>query len=244
MKVIAVIPARFKSTRFPGKPLADICGKPMIYWVSKQVSKANTLNGYVVATDDRLIYDACKKYDIPVVMTSDKHVNGTERVAEVAENSDADIFINVQGDEPMVDPQAIDAVADAFRKDLKLEYAQAAKEIVVPSDFVDNTVVKIAVSSDGWAVYLSRSPIPYPRTLNKFKAFKHIGIYGFTKPFLRDFIGMGESQLESIEGIEQLRAIENGRRLKIIEVQNDTVSVDTPADLEKILKYYSGHFKG
>jgi len=244
MKLIGVIPARYKSSRFPGKPLVDIFGKPMIYWVCKQVAKCEALKQFVVATDDQRVYGVCENYNLPVIMTSEKHINGTERVAEVARQLNADVFINVQGDEPMVSPATIDAVVNAFKDDADLEYAQAAKAIDNPADLEDKTVVKIVKDRQGWALYLSRSPIPYPRSKNKFKAYKHIGVYGFKKQFLFDFVSAGESYLESIEGIEQLRALENGKKLKIVEVGHDTISVDTPEDLDKIIKGHRSFFEG
>jgi len=241
-KVIAIIPARYRSSRFPGKALADIFGKPMVYWVYTRVAKSQLLDQCVVATDDKRIVEACEQYNIPVIMTSEEHVNGTERVAEVARMKDADIIINVQGDEPLITPETVDVVVKALQDDPTLEYVQAAKRIEQLTDLVDATVVKIAVAQDGRALYLSRSPIPYPRATHGYAAYKHIGVYGYRAKFLFEFVAMGESPLEKIEGIEQLRALEYGRVLKIVEVQHDTVSIDTPADLERIKKEYAHEF--
>ena len=242
-KIIGVIPSRYKSTRFPGKPLVDIFGKPMIYWVARQVALSSELSGFMVATDDERIAKVCKDYGIKAVMTSEKHINGTERVEEIAKNGDADVYINIQGDEPMVSPVTIDMVASLFKRDAKIEYAQAAKKIEVPSEFNDDTVVKIAVSKDNYALYLSRSPIPYPRKQENFESYKHIGVYGYTADFLKQFVSWPESRLESIEGIEQLRALENGRKLRIVIVPDDTISIDTSADLRRLINEHETFFK-
>lgn len=242
MKFVGVIPSRYESSRFPGKALADIYGKPMIYWVYKNVIKSKYLEKCFIATDSSKISKACEYYKIPVVMTLDKHINGTERVAEVAGKIDSDIYINIQGDEPLISSEVVDAVINSFINYKTLEYAQAVKKITSLSDFVDTTVVKIAVDYRGYALYLSRSPIPYPRDSTNFKTYKHIGVYGYNKSFLMEYLRMGESPLEAIEGLEQLRALENGKRLKVVEVEQDTVSVDTPSDLKKIISAYGTRF--
>lgn len=241
-RYFGVIPARYSSSRFPGKPLVDIFGKPMIFWVCRRVMESNLKNNFCVATDDQRIYDTCQKYDIPVQMTSTDHINGTERVAEVAARTNADIFINIQGDEPALHFETINAVINLFESGESIEYAQAIKAIEKEFEFTDPTVVKIAVSKDNYALFLSRSRIPYPRNKKDFKTYKHIGVYGYTKKFLLDFVKMPESYLESIEGIEQLRAIENNKKLKVVEVFHDTVSIDEPKDLDFLLKNYKHYF--
>lgn len=242
MRFIGVIPSRFESSRFPGKALADIFGKPMIYWVYNNVVKSRFLEKCYIATDSVKIAEACENYKIPFIMTSDKHINGTERVAEAASKVEADIYINIQGDEPLISPETVDAVINAFINCKTLEYAQAVKKITDIADFVDTTVVKMAVDHRGYVLYLSRSPIPYPRDSRNFRAFKHIGVYGYTKNFLMNYLKIGESPLENIEALEQLRALEGGKKLKAVEVEHDTVSVDTPSDLKKILSMYASKF--
>lgn len=241
MKTIGVIPSRFNSSRYPGKPLVDIFGKPMIYWVAKRVSTSTLLDEYIVATDDKRIYDVCDNFNIPVMMTSVEHVNGTERVSEVAERTDGDFYINIQGDEPLIEPENIDKIIQVIKND-SIDYVQAGVEISNLTDLVDNAVVKIAVGENGNILFFSRSPIPYPRTITEYKAYKCLGLYGFKKEFLIKFVNFGESPLEKIEGIEQLRVLENGFSVQLAVMDHDSISVDTPSDLKRIIAEYKESF--
>lgn len=242
-KIMGVIPARYESSRFPGKPLADICGKPMIYWVAKRVSQCTMLDTFCVATDDKRIYDTCTGFGFTAMMTKATHVNGTERVAEVADRTDGDIYINIQGDEPLIDPGSIDHMCREFLATENAEFLQAGTEITDAKDLEDKTVVKMSVGKNGLVLYLSRACIPYPRIPNAYNPIKCLGLYGFSRQFLFDFVSMGESPLEKAEGIEQLRALENDRSIRFVMVNDDGKSVDTPEDLDKIVHQYAHCFE-
>lgn len=233
-KTIVVIPARYASSRFPGKALADIMGKPMIYHVCSRCIPAKNVDKVIVATDDTRIKDAVESFGFEAVMTSLEHKTGTDRVAEVAMKENAEIVINVQGDEPMIRTETIEQVVDGLLQDSQVYYAQAATEIVNPDDFIDSTVVKIAVGAEDYAVFYSRSPIPYPKTRINYKAYKHIGVYGYRNSFLQTFTKLPQRPIEQIEQIEQLRAIEHGYKVKIIKIPYDTISVDVPNDLFEV----------
>ena len=233
-KPIVVIPARYASSRFEGKALADILGKPMIYHVCTRSALAKNIGKVIVATDDTRIKDVVESFGFEAVMTSPDHKTGTDRVAEVALKEKAKIIINVQGDEPTIQPETIEKVADAFLEDEDVYYAQAATEITNPDDFIDSTVVKIAVGAEDYAVFYSRSPIPYPKTRINYRAYKHVGVYGYRNEFLQTFKNLAQRPIEQIEQIEQLRAIEHGYKVKIVKTPYDTVSVDVPNDLFEV----------
>ena len=233
-KTIVVIPARYASSRFEGKALADILGKPMIYHVCTRSSLARNIDKVIVATDDTRIKDVVESFGFAAVMTSPEHKTGTDRVAEVAMKEYAEIIINVQGDEPMISPETIEQVANAFLQDKDIYYAQAATEIINPADFIDTTVVKIAIGVEDYAVFYSRSPIPYPKTRIDYRAYKHIGVYGYRNEFLQTFTKLPQGPIEKIEQIEQLRAIEHGYKVKIVKIPYDTISVDVPNDLFEV----------
>jgi 3-deoxy-manno-octulosonate cytidylyltransferase (CMP-KDO synthetase) len=242
-KIMGVIPARYESSRFPGKPLADICGKPMIYWVARRVSQCKMLDTFCVATDDRRIYDTCAGFGYPVMMTKTTHVNGTERVAEIADRTDGDIYINIQGDEPLIDPESIDQMCRQFLATENAEFLQAGTEVTNPEDLHDITVVKMSVGKNGKVLYLSRACIPYPRIANAYKPIKCLGLYGFSRQFLMDFVAMGESPLERAEGIEQLRALENDHQIIYVSVKDEGRSVDTPEDIKRVVSDYADCFE-
>lgn len=232
-KVLGVIPARYNSTRLPGKPLVDIHGKPMIYWVARRVEASN-LSDYIVATDDGRIAEACEQYDIPCVMTSENCVNGTERVAEVARQSDAEFCINIQGDEPLINPEAINAMIDALPQQENVEFVQAVAPIMDPVSVVDVSVVKVAVSETGEALYFSRSPIPYPRAGGSDIFYRCMGLYLYSKEFLGLYASMEMTRLEKIEQVEQLRVLENKIRIQSVIVDDEGLSIDTPEDLQMV----------
>ena len=247
MKIIGVIPARYKSSRFNGKPLADICGKPMIWWVYQQCLKVKELDAVYVATDDDLIYNACKELNVNVVMTSDKHRTGTDRVGEVARKVQADLIVNIQGDEPLLEPDTIRAAITPFYTDKDLQISNLMTKIHDPVDVVSNTVPKVITNKDNVAIYLTRATAPFPKGSIDYSYYKQVCVYGF-KPAALDFFcdfGMkyGKAKIEAIEDIEILRFIENGYKVQYIEVDSETVAVDTPQDLEKVRKIVAEKIK-
>ncbi len=228
--IMGVIPARYKSTRLPGKPLMDIHGKPMIYWVAKRV-EASSLSSYCVATDDQRIADVCDQYAIPFLMTSTDCVNGTERVAEVARQSDAEYFVNIQGDEPCINPGAIDQLVQSINTFHRSGFIQAVSPIKDPVSVMDITVVKVAISESGQAIYYSRSPIPYPRNQKEDVYYRCLGLYLYDRDFLKGYARLTVTRLEQIEQIEQLRVLENNIRIDTVLVDDDGLSIDTVEDL-------------
>jgi 3-deoxy-manno-octulosonate cytidylyltransferase (CMP-KDO synthetase) len=242
MKVMGVIPARYGSTRLAGKPLADINGKPMIQHVYEVACKAKTLNSVVVATDDERVCEAVRNFGGTAVMTKAEHFSGTDRVAEVALGSDADIFVNVQGDEPLLDPLMIDECVDALKTRTEAQLSTVIKA-VGEETFGDPSVVKVVHDNTGRALYFSRSLLPYPRNRTAdFRVFEHIGLYAYSKDCLVRLSQLPPSTLEQIEGLEQLRALENGIHIQVVETKSrqELVSVDTQQDLEKVRHILAG----
>lgn len=234
MKVIGVIPARYKSSRFPGKPLADICGKPMIWWVYNQAIKAEHIDEVYVATDDERIEQACKEHNIKVMMTSDEHKTGTDRIGEVARKLPADLYVNIQGDEPMIEPETISKAIYPFLENPGLQVTNLMTKIKDPVDVVNFTVPKVITNADGIGIYLTRSTAPYPKGSINYDYYKQVCVYGFTPQALEFYCSSPRGKIESIEDIEILRFIEAGYRVQYIEVDSDTVAVDTQNDLEKV----------
>lgn len=239
MKVICVIPARYASTRLPGKPLKLIGGKSMIQRVYEQAKKAARPAEVIVATDDSRVYDAVIAFGGSACMTREDHPNGTSRLAEVAEKyPDADVIVNVQGDEPMIPPEIIDRLADAFVKepDLKMATMKAPME---EREYDDPSAVKVVTDKNGYALYFSRSLMPYPRNRSElFKVYKHVGIYAYTRTFLMEYAAMEPTPLEQVESLEQLRVLENGYKIKVLESDFRGIGVDTPEDLEAVNKLF------
>ncbi|MDR2192777.1 MAG: 3-deoxy-manno-octulosonate cytidylyltransferase [Endomicrobium sp.] len=235
MKTAVVIPARYASTRFPGKPLALIKGKPLILRVLERVSVCKSVDAIAVATDDKRIYDAVKKMKYGVFMTPKSCKSGADRTAFTAKKylKDYGVFINVQGDEPLIDPSLIDKLSKELQKDAELECVTAAYPIKHAEDAKNPNIVKVIFDKNGYAVYFSRSLIPYNRDNAKVKYYKHIGIYGYKRDFLLQFAASETSVLERAENLEQLRAIENGHKIKIIVSKKDSIGVDIPSDAKK-----------
>lgn len=234
MKVIAVIPARFQSSRFLGKPLADLCGKPMIWWVYNQVKKVKEINDVYVATDDERIIDVCKNLNINAVMTRGDHGTSTERVNEVAHKIDADLYIVVNGDEPLIDPEIIRAIIPANKLESDFYVSNLMTEILRPSEVVDFTNIKVVTDEDSNALFMSRSPIPYPKASIDYKYYKHVGVLIYSKAALKFFASTPKGYNEKIEDVNELRYIEHGKKLKMVEVVAHSLSVDTPKDLEYV----------
>lgn len=234
MRIIGVIPARYASTRFPGKPLVDICGKPMIWWVYNQVKKIKELDDVVVATDDRRIVDICEKLSLNYIMTSTNHSTSTERLYEVAKKMKADLYVCINGDEPLINPETIKAIIPMYKPDRDFYVANLMTQIKDPVEVVDFTNIKVVTDFEGNALYMSRSPIPYPKASMDYKYYKHIGVLIYDINALKFFSETTKGHNEIIEDINELRFIENGKKLKMIEVDTTTLSVDTFKDLEKV----------
>lgn len=240
MKILGIIPARYASTRFPGKPLVQIDGKSMIQRVYEQAKKAQGLTEVVVATDDNRIADEIRSFGGNFIITSDTHLSGTDRCAEViGAVSGFDVVINIQGDEPYIDPSQIELLISCFRdKDVKL--ATLIKKISAEDDLFNVNIPKVLINARHQAIYFSRQTIPYVRGteqdqwMNKHQFYKHIGIYGYTCPTLLEITQLPTTSLEAAESLEQLRWIENGYSIQTKITEIETISIDTPEDLNKI----------
>ena len=247
-KIIGVIPARYKSSRFPGKPLADICGKPMIWWVYNQCNKVKEFESVYVATDDVRIEQVCKENGIKVIMTSDKHMTGTDRIGEVAEKIPADLYVNVQGDEPLIEPDNIRKAIEPFYKDKTLLISNLMTKITNPVDVVNFTVPKVITNRENVGVYLTRSAVPYPKGSIEYSYYKQVCVYGLKPEALKFYCEYGntygKARIEAIEDIEILRFIENGYRVQFVEVDSDTVAVDTQNDLKKVNEIVTQKLRG
>ena len=245
MKTVGIIPARYQSSRFPGKPLADILGKSMIQRVYEKCLTATALTEVYVATDDQRIYDHVISFGGKVVMTSEKHTNGTERCKEVLdylEDEDINIVINIQGDEPFISPNQIDLLANLFTKYPETEIGTLIKKIEDYETLFNPNTPKVVFTPRFDALYFSRNTIPYQRDTEKstwlqhHNYFKHIGIYGYTSKTLRELVNLEETALEQTEKLEQLRWLENGYRIKVAETTHETIGIDTPEDLASVIK--------
>jgi len=237
MKIAGIIPARYGSTRFPGKPLALIAGKPLIGHVVEQCQKARSLSEIIVATDDTRVWEVAQGY-CRAEMTAPVHPSGMDRIAEVAQNCSCDAVINIQGDEPLIDPAVIDAVAAALSN---AEISTAATPIEEVSEWESPNVVKVVVNGAGRALYFSRRAIPYVRAaatgaeqLAAFPFLKHLGIYGYRRQTLLRLVKFPVSPLERAEKLEQLRALENGIQIAVVRVSHDSIGVDVPADVKRV----------
>jgi 3-deoxy-manno-octulosonate cytidylyltransferase (CMP-KDO synthetase) len=245
MKILGIIPARFASTRFPGKPLHSIAGRPLIQHVVERCRQAKSLADVVVATDDERIRAVAAKF-CRVEMTSPEHASGTDRIAEVIGRSDGEAVVNIQGDEPLIDPQVIDAVAGALAG---AEMSTAATRIREATEYDNPNVVKVVVNAAGRALYFSRHTIPYVRDaasrpileqLAAFPFLKHLGIYGYRREVLLRLVEYPVSRLEAAEKLEQLRALEQGIGIAVVQVDYDSVGVDIPEDVARVERFLDG----
>ena len=234
---VAVIPARYASTRFPGKPLAKLHGRSLIEHVWLRTSRSSLVHKVLVATDDERIRDEVLRFGGECIMTSKDHLSGSDRLGEVASFIDADVIVNVQGDEPMIDPMVIDSVIKPFLTDDPPDIATAAVPITDPGDYENPDVVKVVVDSRGCALYFSRSSIPHGWSTGTGKALRHLGIYAYNRDSLILFVSLPEGSLEKSEKLEQLRALENGMRIAVVPFEGFCgIGVDRPEDLEKAEK--------
>jgi 3-deoxy-manno-octulosonate cytidylyltransferase (CMP-KDO synthetase) len=235
--VLAVIPARYLSSRFPGKPLAPIAGKPMIQHVVERVRRATLVSRVVVATEDARIKSAVEAFGGEAVMTRSDHRTGTDRIAEVATHRSAEIYVNVQADEPLIDPGTVDALVAAMTEEDSVQLATPCTAIAQPADIMDPNIVKVVRDFESNALYFSRAPVPWVRdTAGTVTArhWKHLGLYGFRRAALLEFPTLPPGELEHLEQLEQLRWLENGFRIRVVETDYDAVSVDVPADVERV----------
>lgn len=238
MRTLCVIPARYASTRLPGKPLADICGKPMICRVLERASRAQKPEKVIVATDDERIYDAVRAEGGEALLTRADHPTGTDRLAEVAEAyPEVDLIVNVQGDEPLIEPSVIDELIAPFEMDENLPMATVMVRMDDAAEQLNPNNVKVIVDKLGYALYFSRSLVPYPRAAAG-PVYKHIGIYAYRRDFLLRYARLEPTPLERAESLEQLRALENGYGIRVLETDCRFVGVDTPEDLALVNKIY------
>ena len=235
MSVCAIIPARYASTRFPGKPLADICGKPMIQHVYERTLQAGSVGRVIVATDDERIRAVVAGFGGEVALTRADHPSGTDRLAEVAATLDADLVVNVQGDEPLIDPVMIDQAVRPLQQDASVVMGTLKSRIVDAADYANPNVVKVVTDVSGFALYFSRAPIPYQRDDVPAPLFKHVGLYVYRRDFLLKYPRLPETPLEQAEKLEQLRALEHGYRIFVAETDRQSIGVDVPEDLQKVI---------
>lgn len=253
-KVVAIIPARYASTRLPGKPILDIGGKPMVVRVAERARQVAVIDRIIIATDDQRIFDAVTAAGEEAMMTSPDHSTGTDRLAEVAAKLDADIIVNVQGDEPLIEPATIESALAPLLADNSIVMSTTAEPIESAADLLNPNVVKVVTDPQGFALYFSRSPIPFPRAavqehgsleaaiaaepalLNRYA--KHTGMYVYRREFLLRYAKLPSTPLEQSELLEQLRALEHGYRIKVVNVAHRSIGVDTPEDLERVRKIF------
>lgn len=240
MKIIGVIPSRYQSSRLPGKPLKDICGKPMVWWVYQRAKLVERLNEVYVATDDARIKEVCISYEIPVLMTSVSHKNGSERLSEVACKTDGDIYVTIQGDEPLLEPATIDKVLDIILSDDNIPCATLKTPFHNPVDVINSTTPKVVCDLNNDILLFTRSAVPYPKAALDYIIYKPIGVYAFRRDTLIKYGELTMGPLEKAEEIELLRLVEHGYRIRIGEVESETVAVDTEKDLERVRRIISG----
>ena len=234
MKFLGVIPARYESTRLPRKPLKDICGYPMIEWVYKRALKSN-LDKVIIATDSQEVYDAVQKFGGEVILTSKNHINGTSRIAEVCQKiTDYDVVINIQGDEPLIEAEMINSLIDSFKQEKDLKMSTLKHKLIKKEDIENPNFVKVVTDKKDYAIYFSRSVIPYPRNENLDIYYKHVGIYGYKRDFVLEYSNLESTPLENSESLEQLRVLENGYKIKVLETKFEVIGVDTQDELEKV----------
>lgn len=236
MKIVAIIPARYGSTRFPGKPLADICGKPMLWWVYQQVSQISLFSKVICAVDDTRISDMCATYGMDFVMTHNNHPDHISRIQEVSTKIEADYYMCINGDEPLISPECILPVIPTEIITDEPYFGGAMRVLTDPAETIDFAKIKVVVSDTGRCLYMSRTPVPYPRGTLLFQYNKYVGVECFNKAALDFFVSTPMGSIERVEDIDHLRFLENGIDLKFNYVNSESISVDTPKDLDKVIK--------
>jgi 3-deoxy-manno-octulosonate cytidylyltransferase (CMP-KDO synthetase) len=241
-KVTAIIPARYGSSRFAGKPLADVWGKPLIFYCHQAIARSNRIDRIIVATDDKRILRSVEAFGGSAILTSSHLKTGTDRLAEVVEKLEGEIFVNVQGDEILLQSDFLDPLIEDFMENSAIQMATYKREILSWTDLYNPNIVKVVTDQEGYALYFSRAPIPFLRDKEEGQSipgksyFRHFGVYIYRRDLLRNFLSWGESPLEHIEKLEQLRAMEHGIRILVKETKGDSLRVDTPEDLEEVKK--------
>ncbi len=235
MSVVGVIPARYRSVRFPGKVLAPLAGRPMIQHVWERVRQVKALDRVIVATDDARVVDAVRAFGGEAVMTAPELPSGTDRVAAAVRGMTVQVVINIQGDEPLIEPAMVAGLAELMTAHSDIPMATLKHQLTDPRDATNPNIVKVVTDAHGWALYFSRAPIPHARNPGQGPGwFKHLGIYAYQKAFLEELVTWPPSPLEQGEALEQLRVLEHGARIMVLETPHDTVSVDTPKDLQRV----------
>lgn len=238
MKVIAVIPARYQSSRFPGKPLADICGKPMVWWVYQEAKKVEYFSRVVVATESDRIVSELKELGVDVLLTSDTHPTGTDRVAEVAQKIDADLYVIIMGDEPLISAEDEKHLIESISEKEDADAVMLIEKFKEPVDVVNTTTIKLALNDNGELIFMSRAAIPYPKEAIGFPMYKNVGCYALKKETLELFSKTKPGNIERAEGIELLRLLEKHKRIMTVEIDSESMAVDTMKDLERIRKIF------
>jgi 3-deoxy-manno-octulosonate cytidylyltransferase (CMP-KDO synthetase) len=237
-KIVCIIPSRYESSRFPGKPLADLCGKPMIQHVYERVARAQAVPYVAVATDDQRIFDAVEKFGGNAVMTAKTHRSGTDRISEAVKTlnlSADDIVVNIQGDQPIFEPVQVDEVIEPLLKDQAIQMSTLIYKIILDAEITHPHAVKVVLDHQSFALYFSRATIPYVRDKNlKADYYKHHGIYAYRRDFLDAFTKLPEGNLEKLEALEQLRALEYGYKIKCVITPHDSVEVDNQQELDRV----------
>ncbi|MFH1752567.1 MAG: 3-deoxy-manno-octulosonate cytidylyltransferase [Candidatus Omnitrophota bacterium] len=239
MNAIGVIPARYKATRFEGKVLANLKGKPIIQHVYEMADESRMLDDLIVAADDERIIKAVKEFGGKAVLTSLGHQTGTDRLTEIINPLDVNIVVNIQADEPFVHHSMIDDLVNTLTDDASVPMATVIKKIDDKDDLINPNIVKVVIDKNGFALYFSRSPIPFERGEKDNIFYKHLGLYAYTKDFLFTYTNLPQSRLEKAESLEQLRALEHGFKIKTIETDINTIGIDTPEDLKRAEKAFS-----
>jgi 3-deoxy-manno-octulosonate cytidylyltransferase (CMP-KDO synthetase) len=247
MNAIGIIPARYASSRFPGKPLVEILGKPMIQWVYERACRAKYLDEVIVATDDQRIFDAVTKFSGKVAMTSPSAANGTERIAELVQKIAAELIVNIQGDEPLIDPDVIDQLVVLMKNNPAAPVGTLVKKIEEVENLMNPNIPKVVLDKDFYALYFSRSIIPFHRDrpdqrkwLRNENYYQHIGLYIYRREFLLKFVTLPLSNLERIERLEQLRILENGYKIKVALTETESIGVDVPSDIDRVISFLHG----
>lgn len=236
MKVVAVIPARYKSSRFEGKPLQDICGKPMVWWVYQEAKKVKSFERVIVATEDQRIIDECNKWGMEAMLTADTHPTGTDRVAEVAQSVPADLYVIIMGDEPLIEAKDEQMLVDSIEAVDDADAIMLTEKFRNPVDIVNTTTIKLAINNKNELIFMSRTPIPYPKAALGYDYYKNVGCYALKKAALDFFLNTKPGCLEEAEEIELLRLLENRKKVLTVLIDSASMSVDTPKDLERIRK--------
>jgi 3-deoxy-manno-octulosonate cytidylyltransferase (CMP-KDO synthetase) len=236
MKIIGVIPARYQSSRFPGKPLADICGKPMVWWVYQEAIKTRKYDDVIVATESELIVEKCNELGIHVMLTSDSHPTGTDRVAEVAQKVPADLYVIIMGDEPLISSEDEVRLIEAIENAPEADAIMLTEKFKNPVDAINTTTIKLAITDQNYLIFMSRAAIPYPKEELGYSLYKNMGCYAFRKEALDFYLKTKPGAIERAEGIELLRLLENHKKVLTVLVDSDSMSVDTQKDLDRIRK--------